>query len=422
VLVGGLSAGSLLLGFARDVVIAAVFGAGPELDAYLVAQGLMSLVLALVAGALANAVIPVVTSAVAAGDPRPAHRSVATALTIATAVLGAAAVGTGLLAGPILAVLAPGFDPATSTLAAKLTRIVLVATVLMAATNVLAAVAQSHHRFFWAGVQGIPFNLVMIVAAAGFGPAYGVAALAIGFIAGSAVRMLLQLVPLRQLGVRLAPSLDVHSPGLRTIAGLLPALLLIDVVASLATIIDRAVASTQGEGTITALTCGWRIVSLPNVLVITSCLTVLYPAPQRGRRRPGTAAPARRPRAARGHPHPAASDRRPHRRGHPGRRDGLRPRQLPASRSHPDRDRARLVRPRTPAAGLAGGHGPRLLRGRGQPHPAESGPAGAGRQAGRRPQPRPQLRSTRHRRVQRPRLDRRRRGNPACSDKLSKRR
>lgn len=278
VLVGGLSAGSLLLGFARDVVIAAVFGAGPEMDAYLVAQGLMTLVLALVAGALANAVIPVVAPAVAAGDPRPAHRSVATALTIATAVLGATAVGVGLLAGPLLAVLAPGFDPATSTLAAKLTRIVLVATVLMAATNVLAAVAQSHRRFFWAGVQGIPFNLVMIVAAAGFGPTYGVTALAIGFIAGSAVRMLLQLVPLRQLGVRLVPSLDVRGPGLRAIARLLPALLLTDVVVSLGTIIDRAVASTQGEGTITALSCSWRIVSLPNILVITSCLAVLYPA------------------------------------------------------------------------------------------------------------------------------------------------
>jgi len=50
-----LAAASAVLGFARDVVITAVFGAGAELDAYLVAQGLMNLVLALAAGAMAKA-------------------------------------------------------------------------------------------------------------------------------------------------------------------------------------------------------------------------------------------------------------------------------------------------------------------------------------------------------------------------------
>ena len=48
---------SALLGFVRDVVIAGVFGAGGELDAYLVAQGLMNLVLALVAGAMAKVAV-----------------------------------------------------------------------------------------------------------------------------------------------------------------------------------------------------------------------------------------------------------------------------------------------------------------------------------------------------------------------------
>ena len=45
-----LTASSQLLGFVRDAVVAAVFGVGSTLDAYLVAQGVMNLVLALVAG------------------------------------------------------------------------------------------------------------------------------------------------------------------------------------------------------------------------------------------------------------------------------------------------------------------------------------------------------------------------------------
>jgi putative peptidoglycan lipid II flippase len=277
-MVGALSAVSLLLGFVRDVVIAAVFGASAQLDAYLVAQGLMNVVLGLVAGALAKAVVPVVAPAVAAGDPEGAHRSVATALAVAVVVLGAGAVVVGLGAGVVVAVLAPGFDAATAALAEQLTRVVLVATVLIAATNVLAAVAQSHRRFFWAGVQGIPFNLVMLVAAGVFGPRYGVVALAVGFVVGSAARLLAQLVPLRQLGVRLVPVLDLRDPGLRTIARLVPPLLLGSAVGNVNTLVDRAVASAQGEGTIAALSYGWRVVSLADTLVVASFAVALYPA------------------------------------------------------------------------------------------------------------------------------------------------
>jgi len=56
-LVTGLTALSAVLGFLRDVVIAGVFGAGAQLDAFLVAQGLMNLVLAMIAGAMAKATV-----------------------------------------------------------------------------------------------------------------------------------------------------------------------------------------------------------------------------------------------------------------------------------------------------------------------------------------------------------------------------
>ena len=68
-LVAGLTLGSQLLGLLRDVTVAAVFGVDATLDAYLVAQGLMNLVLALMAGAVAKAVVPTVARAAATADP-----------------------------------------------------------------------------------------------------------------------------------------------------------------------------------------------------------------------------------------------------------------------------------------------------------------------------------------------------------------
>ena len=51
-LTAGLSLAGSGLGLVRGLAIAVVFGAGPEVDAFLVAQGSMNLVLGLVTGAL----------------------------------------------------------------------------------------------------------------------------------------------------------------------------------------------------------------------------------------------------------------------------------------------------------------------------------------------------------------------------------
>lgn len=278
-LVTGLGLVSTLLGFGRDVVIGAVFGAGSELDAYLVAQGLMNIVLGLVAGAMARSVVPV-TAREAAAEPDGrcgGHRGFDVALTVTLVVLGLAGVLMAVLAGPVTAVLAPGFDAEQAALTATLTRVVLVATVLIAGTNLLAALAQSHGRFVWSALEGVPFNLVMIAAAGFLGPRYGVPALAVGFVVGSAARLLLQLPALRGLG-RVRARWDLRDPAFREVARLAPPMLLGTAIVNLNTMVDRAVASTLDEGSITALSYGWRLVHLPETLVVTALLVPLYPA------------------------------------------------------------------------------------------------------------------------------------------------
>ncbi|WP_247827892.1 murein biosynthesis integral membrane protein MurJ [Arthrobacter antioxidans] len=279
VVVTALTAVSTIFGFVRDVVIAAVFGAGPSLDAYLVAQGLMNVVLGLVAYAMARSVTPVIAREVAAEGPRcRGHRSFDTAITVTMVVLGLGAVVVGILAGPVTAVLAPGFEGEQAELTVTLTRIVLVATVLIAGTDLLAAVAQAHGRVVWSSLQGVPFNIIMIGAAGLFGPQYGIQALAVGFVVGSAARLALQLPPLRALGLRIRPRWELRNPGFVEIARLMPPLLVGSAIANVNSLVDRAVGSTLGDGAITALSYGWRLVNLPETLLIASLLVPLYPA------------------------------------------------------------------------------------------------------------------------------------------------
>lgn len=272
-----LSAASGLLGFGRDAAIAAVFGVDAAVDAYLVAQGLMNLVLALVAGAVAKALVPTVARSVAGGRVRQSDTVVNTALTLAVLILVPAAVVMAMMAEGVIALLAPGFPPDVAAEAARLTRIVLLATVLVAGTDILAAVCQAHGRFFLSGLQGIPFNLAMIGFTVVLGAQWGGAALATGFVVGSALRLLVQLPAVRAARVRLRPRLRVRDRDFAEVVRLLPGLLLGTALVNVNTLVDRAVGSSQGEGTIAALSFGWRLVTLPYTLLVISLVAALYP-------------------------------------------------------------------------------------------------------------------------------------------------
>ena len=277
-LVAVLTAISTVLGLGRDIVVGAVFGAGGALDAYLVAQGLMNLVVALVAAAWPKAGVPTWSREAASEEGCRGHDSFNAALTLSVAGLGIASILMALGADLVASVLAPGFTAEQISMTALFTRIVLIAGVLVAGTDLLAGLAQAHGRYFYSAVQGIPFNIVMIGAAALFGPSQGVVALAWGFVAGSLLRLLLQFVPLVQNRIPLHWRTDWREPGFAEIARLVPPILLGSAVANINTLVDRAVGSTLEDGTITALSYAWRLIHLPETVVVASLLVPLYPA------------------------------------------------------------------------------------------------------------------------------------------------
>jgi putative peptidoglycan lipid II flippase len=279
-LTAGLSLAGSALGLVRDLSIAVVFGAGAEVDAFLVAQGLMNLVLGLVTGALAKAAIPVVARSVAGGGRagmQAGMASVRAALGLSGVALAVGATAVWVGADAVVRLLAPGFDDATAALAAELTRIVLVATVLITATNLLAGAGQALGRFGPAALQSLGFNAVMIVAAAVAGPVFGITALAWGFVLGSAVRLALQLIPVRAARLSAWPTLRLADPGLREMLRLVPALVAGSALSSVNTLVDRAVASTLGTGAVAAVNFAGRLSTTVDLLIVATLLAALYP-------------------------------------------------------------------------------------------------------------------------------------------------
>ncbi len=165
--VGGATASSRLLGFIRDIFIAAALGAGPVADAFFVAFRFPNLFRRLFAeGAFNSAFIPLFTKALEGEGEAEARRFGEEALsTLLTALLVVTAIAE--IAMPLLMlVMAPGFfsDPEKFDLTVFLTRIAFPYLALVSIVALYSGVLNARGRFAAAAFAPALLNVVLIAA------------------------------------------------------------------------------------------------------------------------------------------------------------------------------------------------------------------------------------------------------------------
>ena len=166
-LVGAFTLASRILGFVRDVMIAAVLGAGPVADAFVVAFRFPNLFRNLVAeGAFSVAFVPLYSRAVEERGNEGARAFAGEVLAVLLATL-ALATEAAMAAMPwLMAVIAPGFveSPEKYALAVELTRITFPYLLCMALVALLGGMLNSHFRFAAAAASPVLLNLTLIAA------------------------------------------------------------------------------------------------------------------------------------------------------------------------------------------------------------------------------------------------------------------
>jgi putative peptidoglycan lipid II flippase len=178
--VGGYTLLSRLTGFARDIMLAAILGAGPVADAFFVALRLPNHFRAIFAeGAFNAAFVPAYAHVHGQSEASAkifANR-IFTLLFAAQVVLLVVAL---LFMPQVIAILAPGFshDPARGELAIALTRITFPYLLLVTLVTLYGGMLNVMHRFASAAAAPIFLNLSMMatLALAAFFPGAGYAA------------------------------------------------------------------------------------------------------------------------------------------------------------------------------------------------------------------------------------------------------
>jgi putative peptidoglycan lipid II flippase len=279
--VGGLTLISRVTGFARDIILAAVLGAGPAADAFFVALRLPNHFRAIFAeGAFNAAFVPAYAHIRQQGGAARAGLfadRVFTLLLASQIVLLALAF---IFMPGVVSLLAPGFnkDPERFGLAVELTRITFPYLLLITLVTLYGGILNSLHRFAAAAAAPILLNLSMIVALAfaAFFPDVGHAA-AWGVLVAGVLELLLLAADATRAGALPVLRWPQFDADVRKFFRALGPATIGSAGVQLALFADTVIASFLTAGALSALYYADRINQLPIGVIGIAVGTVILP-------------------------------------------------------------------------------------------------------------------------------------------------
>jgi putative peptidoglycan lipid II flippase len=212
---------SRVTGLAREMVLAAVSGAGTAVDAYRVAFVLPEILNHILAsGFLSVTFIPIFTRALSHGDEKEGWRIFSIILTVFGTLLTILILIGMLLAPTIVPLLAPGRnDPQFLEMAVRMTRITLPAQLFFFAGGMLMAVQYAKERFLIPALAPLVYNMGIIAGGWFLGRRFGVEGFCWGALAGAFTgSFAIQLLGARAVGMKFRPAVDLRHTDLRRYA------------------------------------------------------------------------------------------------------------------------------------------------------------------------------------------------------------
>ncbi len=183
---------SRILGFVRDRLLAATFGAGDVLDAYYAAFRIPDMLFDLfVLGALSAAFIPVFATLRTREDAAAAWRMAQGVFVLLAGVL-VVAVGVLFFCVPhIMPLLVPGFAPEKMALTVTLTRVMLLSPLILGMSAVFGSILMALKRFVIYAFAPLVYNVGIIIGVTVLVPLVGPVGLAWGVVLGAAFHFLI---------------------------------------------------------------------------------------------------------------------------------------------------------------------------------------------------------------------------------------
>jgi putative peptidoglycan lipid II flippase len=273
VLLGGLTK---LVGFLREIVLAAEFGASRQMDAFLVAQTLPTAVQGVFDELLGASVLPLFAGWLLAAGERAAWARLNRLLRIFFLASCGFAAAAMLLARPFVGLLAPGLSPAGTRLAAHVFQLLAPCIALVAVATVCTALLNYYHRYFWTALLALQGNLVTLIFILLCARRLGIYSAALGMTLGALLVVAFQWRGLPAAGRREPPVAQAR-PWLAEFWRMAKPLAVGLGLYSLIPVVERFLASWLPEGNIALINYAFKVNWMVYTIFVAPLTAMVFP-------------------------------------------------------------------------------------------------------------------------------------------------
>lgn len=276
VLIMALTIFSKFLGLIREQVLAYAYGVGMYTDIYVTAMKMPTVLFAAIGGAIATSLIPIYSKINEQKGTEEAHKflnnliNIVSILCIVIVILGM------VFTEPLVKIFAIGFTGEKLAITVNFVRIILWAVILIGLNNIIGSYLQLNNNFMIPALIGIPYNIV-IIASIIISTKTNVYVLIIGSLLALASQVIFQLPAVKKTGMRYKASINLKDENVRQMIILVLPVLIGVGVEQVNTLVDGTLASTFGEGVVSAFNYANRLYGFVSAIFVTSILSVVYP-------------------------------------------------------------------------------------------------------------------------------------------------
>lgn len=264
-----------ILGLLKQIILASAVGANMETDAFFLAGNTMNHLAELAFSAISISVLSMYTERLLNSGKQSANELISSILKVLFPAAVVLSVLFCLFSLQVSSFLAPGYAGPQLDVLADYIRILSPMIFLVLYSKTLNVVLETNQMFVPGKGRAFFQNLFVIAAALLLYPKFGMHALVYSFLAAAIVQAVqITFFSLKWYHFRIKDSLDWT--GLKQLLYLSLPLLCGNAIVEINDIVDKQIASSLGEGTISMLTYGASINEIVTSLVVSSVSVVLF--------------------------------------------------------------------------------------------------------------------------------------------------
>lgn len=267
---------SKALGFGRELVLANYYGTGLYADVFLLTLNIPSLIITIVGSAIATSYVPMYFDIKEKSGDEGTSKFTNNMLNLSLAVSIVIALFGLVFTKEVVTIFAGGFEGEKFELAVTFTKIMISGVIFLSGTRLFTSFLQVNDNFAVPALIGIPYNVIIIIAIMVSTKTHP-NILAIGALLAMASQLLFQIPFAIKKNYRYKTYINVKDETIKEMIILVLPMLVGVAVGQINTAVDRALASTLGNGPLSALNYAARLNDFVMAMFITSIVTVIYP-------------------------------------------------------------------------------------------------------------------------------------------------